>query len=177
MQKKIRILLITGTEAFPDLSPLNWSGIEKKYEITFHQSESSIAAFLSPSDLEAILAQYSTSEIDFVLVSGLIPWDLSSVHSVFSSKLKKGPKFLVNLPELLRSVPVNNLSSMEPADKIYSLSSETQFSVLLEQNRAKLLQGDTSRGFSLSPDHPEILLVPNYRRFYWPKLWIFRVFL
>ncbi len=93
----------------------------------------------------------------FVLVSGLIPWDLSSVHSVFSSKLKKGPKFLVNLPELLRSVPVNNLSSMEPADKIYSLSSETQFSVLLEQNRAKLLQGDTSRGFSLSPDHPEIL--------------------
>lgn len=159
--KKTRILLFTGKKAEADLTALDWKSLGKRFLFTFHTIPAGIIAFLSKEQLEQSLSGFRPDDFDFVLVSGLIPWDVSTVGGKWSAKIKKGPKFLVRIPEILKNMDLESLSSIEPADTLFRVSSASKYQLLLNQNRQKVHDPTYSKGFQLSESFPEIWFSPD----------------
>src|SRR6056297_1373193 len=99
--EKQNLLLVTGELAAEDLNNLDWGDLKDKFDIKVRTITKSIAAFTTRKDLEKALKEYQREDFDFIIVSGLIPWDVSTIKSSLAKKLRKGPKFFVNLPEIL----------------------------------------------------------------------------
>jgi dihydropteroate synthase-like protein len=159
---KIRLLLLTGLEAYTEIQTMDWSSVQTRFEIQIHPIELSIIAFLSPNQLEKELKQLQDCEFDYILVSGLISWDVSNVNSPYANKIKKGPKFIAMLPEILVNFDLELLSSKEPADKLYHNLNQQNLDRFI-QNKYDLFQSDhDGECFSLSQEHPNIIFSPHF---------------
>ena len=157
------IILITGSAAYRDIQAISWGKLSSKYSIEIMQSPASTAAFLTKRQLQKIVDSISikAAEIDYILVSGLIPWDLSEITGVFSSKLKKGPKFLVNLFDILKSTDLAQLSSIIPADKLLQSNAEEDLIEIIELHTEQLTDSNhfiIGKDLIISPNFPIKLL-------------------
>ncbi|MHA1720655.1 MAG: dihydropteroate synthase-like protein [Promethearchaeota archaeon] len=160
VKKKTRILLITGRDAFNDLLMINWGNLITKYEIEIVKAQVPIISLITKKKIETTLSSFEYDKFDLVITSGLIPWDLSKINSPFSSKIKKGPRFLANLPEILKNFDPFNLSSQIPADKLYTFSKEQNLDLLIDKNRRKFKELDKKNGFYLSKSESGVIFSP-----------------
>ncbi|MHA1510868.1 MAG: dihydropteroate synthase, partial [Promethearchaeota archaeon] len=161
MKKKTRILLITGRDALDDLKLLDWRNLRDFYDITIIQGQIPIISLISPKKLTIALSEFDSNDFDLVITSGLIPWDLSEIDSPFSSKLKKGPRFLVNLPEIMKNFDPFSFSSIIPADEIYKISKEENLNTIIEKNRHEFNNQSHPDGFRLVNKTNDIIFSPN----------------
>ncbi len=161
MINKTRILLITGRDAFNDLKLLDWRDLQAIYEITIIHAQIPIISLISPKILTNTLSEFESNNFDLVITSGLIPWDISEIDSPFSSKIKKGPKFLVNLPEILKNFDPFSFSPIIPADKIYKISKEENLNSIIAKSRQEFKNQSNSNGFRLVNKANEIIFSPN----------------
>jgi len=161
MNKKTRILLITGRDSLNDLKQLDWRDLRVFYDITIIQAPIPIISLISPKRLTNTLSEFESNDFDLVITSGLIPWDLSEIDSPFSSKIKKGPRFLVNLPEILKNFDPFSFSPIIPADEIYKLSKQENLNLLIEKNRQEFNKQSNPNGFRLVNKSNDIIFSPN----------------
>ncbi|QEE15973.2 dihydropteroate synthase-like protein [Promethearchaeum syntrophicum] len=161
MNRKTRILLITGRDAFNDIKLLDWSDLQSIYEITIIQAQIPIISLISPKILTATLSEFDANDFDLVITSGLIPWNLKVIKSPFSSKIKKGPRFLVNLPELIKNFDPFNFSPETPADKLYRITKKENLELIIEKNRQDFRNQPHPNGFILKNKKNNIFFNPN----------------
>ena len=161
MNNKTRILLITGRDAFNDLKLLDWKDLQAVYELTIVHAQIPIISLISPKILTTTLYEFESSNFDLVITSGLIPWNLSEIDSPFSSKIKKGPRFLVNLPEILKNFDPFSFSPITPADEIYKISKEEKLNSIIEKNRQEFKNQSKPNGFRLANKSNEIIFSPD----------------
>ncbi len=161
MNKKTRILLITGRDALNDLKLLDRRDLQNIYEITIIQAQIPIISLISPKILTNTLSDFDSNNFDLVITSGLIPWNLSDIDSPFSSKIKKGPRFLVNLPEILKNFDPFSFSSITPADEIYKISKEENLNSIIEKNRQEFKNQSSPNGFRIVNKSNDIIFSPN----------------
>jgi len=157
MNKKTRILLITGRDALNDLRQLDWGDLRDFYEIAIIQAQIPIISLISPKKLTIVLSEFDSNDFDLVITSGLIPWNLSEIDSSFSSKLKKGPRFLINLPEIMKNFDPFSFSPMIPADKIYKISKEENLNSIIEKNKHEFNNQSHPDGFRLANKTNDII--------------------
>ena len=161
MNKKTRILLITGRDAFNELELLDWKGLQEIYQITNIQAQVPIISLISPKKLTITLSEFDSNDFDLVITSGLIPWNLDKIDSPFSSKIKKGPKFLINLPEILKNFDPFSFSPKTPADEIYKISKEENLNSIINKNRQKFNNQSNPDGFCLTNKPNDIIFSQN----------------
>jgi len=161
MKKKTRILLITGRDALNDLKQLDWRDLQILYDITIIQAPITIISLISPKKLTNTLSEFDSNDFDLVITSGLIPWDLSEIDSPFSSKIKKGPRFLVNLPEILKNFDPFSFSPITPADEIYKISKEENLNLIIEKIRQEFKNQSNPNGFRLINESNDIIFSPD----------------
>jgi len=160
MNKKTRILLITGRDALNDLKLLDWRNLRSDYEITIIQAQIPIISLISPKILTNTLSEFDSNDFDLVITSGLIPWNLSEIDSPFSSKIKKGPKFLVNLPDIMKNFDPFSFSPIISADEIYKISKEENLNSIIENNRSEFKSQSQPNGFRLVNKSNDIIFSP-----------------
>ena len=161
MNKKTRILLITGRDALNELRLLDWKDLQEIYQITIIQAQVPIISLISPKILTITLSEFDSNDFDLVITSGLIPWDLSEIDSPFSLKIKKGPRFLINLPEILKNFDPFSFSPIIPADEIYKISKGENLNSIIEKNRQEFKNQSQSNGFRLVNKSNDIIFSPN----------------
>ncbi len=161
MNKKTRILLITGKDAFNDLKFLDWSDLQSLFDITIIQAQIPIISLISPKILTDTLSEFDSNDFDLVITSGLIPWNLKKIDSPFSTKLRKGPRFLVNLPEIIKNFDPFNFSPVTPADKLYKTSKKENLDLIIEKNRQDFKNQSQPNGFRLENKKNDIIFDPN----------------
>ncbi len=155
------LLIITGNDAYRAIKSLEWEKIRKKFKINIIKAEIITAAFMTRKDLEDCLIPYDAQDFDLVLVSGLIAWDVGRVNHPLKSKIKKGPRFLVNLIEILLTFELNKLSSSVPADDLYRSSILANYDEEVAAIKTSLSLEDSSNVFPLSSAHNQILFSPQ----------------
>ena len=161
MNKKTRILLITGRDALNDLKLLDWSDLQELYEIAIIQAQIPIISLISPKKLTNTLSEFDSNDFDLVITSGLIPWNLNEIDSPFSSKIKKGPRFLINLPEILKNFDPFSFSSIIPADEIYKIAKKENLNSIIEKNRQEFNNQSHPNGFRLINKTNDIIFSSN----------------
>ncbi|MHA1647861.1 MAG: dihydropteroate synthase-like protein, partial [Promethearchaeota archaeon] len=144
-----------------DLILLDWRDLRIFYDITIIQAQIPIISLISPKKLTNTLSEYDSNDFDLVITSGLIPWDISEINSPFSSKIKKGPRFLVNLPEIMKNFDPFSFSPIMPADEIYKISKEENLSSIIEKNRQEFKNQSHPDGFRLINNSNDIIFSPN----------------
>jgi dihydropteroate synthase-like protein len=160
-QKKTRLLLIGGSNSYKELMNLDWDAVKDNFIIKIIKGPNSTAAFITRKQLDELLSSYKPEDFDYVLLSGLVPWDLQKSNSQFSKILRKGPKFLVNLPEIIENFDLTQLSSIHPADKIYKTSIKTTMQSEIDRNTRACSSNSEGSSFILSDEHPDIIFCPN----------------
>jgi dihydropteroate synthase-like protein len=156
-----RLLLVTGHDAMSELKLLDWGAIFSLYDVTIVEAPISTASFLTHELLEQSLESYSPEEYDVVLISGLIPWDASNKKSKFSGKIKKGPKTLAGLVEILKKVPLEALSPTIAADTVYCGDIQTKLDDILQQRRETAIWSIPVNAFRLSVQFPDLIFCPE----------------
>ncbi len=147
--RKQKVLLITGLDAYEELASIDFNSLNSDYIFEIFRAPLSTVAFLSKKQLESILQNNNTGKYDYILVSGLIPWDLGEINKKYNIKIKKGPKFLSNLPEILKSVNIDMLSSLNSADSFMLTSSKNKIIESIEKTRKKILSSPKSNVFQI----------------------------
>jgi dihydropteroate synthase-like protein len=153
--------VVTGHEAFQEIEFIDWTAVKKKYDVNFAELPILIAAFISPTDIMNFLEEHTTAEYDMILVSGLIPWNLDSVHHPSAAKLRKGPESLAMLPEILLNYDLNKLNRQTPANLLYSRDARQNLEKLIQEKRNFIQNHMDGSSFSLSTNHPEIIFSPD----------------
>ncbi len=161
MNKKTRILLITGRDALNDLKLLDWGDLNSKYEISIIQAQVPIISLISPKKLAITLSEFNSNDFDLVITSGLIPWKLNEIDSPFSSKMKKGPRFLANLPEIMKNFDPFNFSPITPANEIYKISKEESLNSIIEKSRQEFNNQSFPNGFRIINESDDIIFSSN----------------
>ncbi len=158
-----KLILITGLDAYNDLISVDFgASVKTRYEIIYEKVPVKIAAFISKENIVDVLKKYESEPIDhWFIVSGLIPWDMDALDGPFKGRIKKGPKFLSNLKEILKLIHPKDLSGKDPADKIVKVDKKNHLKEIIDQTKSKIKQkilaGDPSEGFSISSKYPNVI--------------------
>lgn len=160
--EKEKLVLVTGEDAYDELVSLDLNLIKQKFEIVYEKISVKIAAFISKQHILRLIEKYEQDPLNhWFLVSGLIPWDLDEIEGKFKGRIKKGPKFLSNLKEVLKKMHPSQFSSKEPADKIIKFDSANELNEKIKEKKTVILKkiesGDYSSGFSISSKYPNII--------------------
>jgi dihydropteroate synthase-like protein len=158
-----KLILITGMDAYNDLISIDFGeSLKKQYEMIFERVPVKIAAFISKENIIEVLNKYEIEPLNhWVIVSGLIPWDMENIEGKFKGRVKKGPKFLSNLKEILKIIHPKDLSGKEPADKIIKFDKRNHLKEVIEQRKSlikdQISKGNYSEGFQISSRFPDVI--------------------
>lgn len=114
----MKILIITGDLAYPKIKELVK---ESKEDVLVHKADSQIAAFLTPNMIVSeIKANYNNilSEIDLILVPGLIRKSTDEITKALSIPTFKGSTDCADLPMVIDLIEDLELSTSKAADQL-----------------------------------------------------------
>ncbi|WP_371803512.1 DUF561 domain-containing protein [Candidatus Lokiarchaeum ossiferum] len=153
-----KILLITGENAFDYIKNVNLDHFQAKYEFQIAKIPIGTIAFLTKIELENYLNTFKNEEFHFIVVSGLIPWDLDEIKGPFQGRIKKGPKFFGTFPEVLKKLNISDLSAKYPANIKLENQGQTKMEELICNSRETLISASSKNYFNLSDQFPSVLV-------------------
>jgi dihydropteroate synthase-like protein len=121
MVKKLKILLITGKKSFIEISNVaNLVNVQKNLgiECVVKSASVDVSAFINKNHIESIWNELKQPNFNFILISGFIPWDTSSLVDRIEIPVYKGTKFSGNLLDLLINIRDVKLSTKKAADSL-----------------------------------------------------------
>jgi len=153
-----KILLITGENAYENVKTIDFAQFHHKYQFQIAKVSIGTIAFLSKRELQRFLTPYKVEDFDFIIVSGLIPWNLNDIPGQFRGKLKKGPKFIGTFPEILKTVPISDFSATEPADVLMHKRGQMNINQIISSTKEKLISHHPQDYFNLSETTQDTLM-------------------
>jgi len=128
----------------------------------------SVASLMSPEYIANALKTKDLSNIDLVLIPGLIKGDTSKIEEVTSIKTRKGPKNAADLPIVLKAIGKVKLSTTLPADEFVrrttfleaerALSTIKRDAIRQSNKREVIIIGAGKRRTFLGPSLPMLVL-------------------
>ncbi|UCH01895.1 MAG: dihydropteroate synthase-like protein [Candidatus Bathyarchaeota archaeon] len=136
----MRILIVTGQ--------LAKQSVEKHAFASSNETEVlalpvSVAALLTPSQIAAEIQKRKVRGFDLILVPGLVKGNLSVIEELSTIPVFKGPKYVADLPLVLKHINDITLSKSVPACELFKNELQQQALQALErveQNRNTLLK-------------------------------------
>ncbi|MHA1775785.1 MAG: DUF4346 domain-containing protein [Promethearchaeota archaeon] len=167
----VRILLVTGQEAALQLNPLHNKIIANKYHLFVHQCPVPIISLSSPTEiLQSLQETYSTSQLtqfSFIMLSGLIPWNVTNLQSHFEAKVVKGPPFSSQIVPTLENLSKGDLYSLKfdftnpesvGKEKLNKMTQSTLINLRKEQNEPYFTLSNAFSEIVFSPQLPAVLV-------------------
>jgi dihydropteroate synthase-like protein len=139
-----KVLLITGALAEDTVKRY---AKESNTDTEIVALKSAVAALLTPETIAKGLKDFDLKCFDVILVPGLVRGDTSVITKALGVQTFKGPRYAADLPTVLESLGVVQLSTVVPACDL--LREKLQKKALqeiekVEQNRDKLLKNPSS---------------------------------
>ena len=153
-----KILLITGQKAFDYTKNVNLEQFQDKYQFQIAKIPIETIAFLTKKELENYLIRFNNEEFHFIVVSGLIPWDLDEIKGQFHGRIKKGPKFFGSFPEILKSLNISDFSAKNPADIKLENQGQIEIEEIVRKSKETLVSTNSKNYFNISEQFPTILV-------------------
>ncbi len=153
---KINILIITGIQSYSTAKKI-------AEEIKFHNLKVvevaiSVSAFLSEKSVFQILSLENLKNIDYVLLPGFIQWSTKTLEEKFSLPIRKGPRFLSNLPSILKQLENLELSNTIPACDLLKLSSEDQYEKMVQNRIEYARKSISTHTFVVNEEFPNKII-------------------
>jgi dihydropteroate synthase-like protein len=153
------ILIITGQNSYSIIKDIVKN--IKKYDIKIYKAPITISAFLSESLTESILNEVRIPDYDLVLLPGFVQWDTKYLEKKLSVKLRKGPEFASDLPNILKNLDTINLSTQFSADKLMKISGEKEYETLLEDQIEKAKKNLGTHTFYINKKKTDLIIGRN----------------
>ena len=148
MVKNLKILLITGKKSLNEISIVANLVNNKKnlgVECVVKSASVEVSAFISKNHIESVWIGLKQTDFNFILISGLIPYDTSSLSDKIKIPVYKGTRFSGNLLDLLINIRDIKLSTSKAADSLLRSRSENRITNHIEK-KIRDLKTDGSTG-------------------------------
>jgi len=153
---KINILIITGIQSYATAKKI-------AEEIKFHnikviKATISVSAFLPEKLAYQILLDENLKNIDIVLLPGFIQWDTKSLEEKFLLPIRKGPRFLSDLPIILKYIEDLELSNKIPACDLLKFSGEDQYEDMVKKRIEYARKSISTHTFIVNEEFPDKII-------------------
>src|SRR5271157_4980554 len=142
----MRFLILTGQAAYLHVEQL----------ITTHDLQAkivalpvSVAAFITPAQVQDALNAENLPDFDLVLLPGLIPWDAGKLEKSFAIPIRKGPRNIDDLPALIQDDLIDHLSTRTAADVLTLQEFAGQYRDIIKNHEIVARQVGLPRNFAL----------------------------
>ncbi|MCJ7759556.1 dihydropteroate synthase, partial [Candidatus Bathyarchaeota archaeon] len=116
----MRVLIVTGLLANSIVAKSLSGARSRRFDNEVCILPVPVASLMSLEYIASMLEKKDLSNVDLVLIPGLIKGDASRVEKRISVKTRKGPKNAADLPAILEAAKKIELSTVIPADDLVS---------------------------------------------------------
>jgi dihydropteroate synthase-like protein len=156
---KINILIITGTQSFSAAQKI--AEETTTHNIKVIEATISVSAFLSEELVNVLLSRENLKKIDIVLLPGFIQWNTRKLEEKFSIPIRKGPRFLSDLPAILCQLDDLVLSNIIPACELLKSSGEDQYREMVKNRIEKARKSISTHTFIINEKFPDKIVGRN----------------
>jgi len=148
--------MITGIQSYSTAQKI--ADNTKNHKLTLIKAPISVSAFLSESITKEILSNQKIKDFEFILLPGFIQWDTTNLEKKFSIPIRKGPRFLSDLPAILKQLEALELSNKIPACDLLKQSGEEKFEEMLKARIHIAQTLTTTHTFIVSERFPDKII-------------------
>ena len=100
-------------------------------------------------------------DYDLVLLPGFVQWDSTSLEAKFSFRIRKGPEFASDLPELLNNLEEVKFSNTVPANKLFEQSGEALYNQIVQEQYKSARENLGFHTFYINEEKSELIIGRN----------------
>lgn len=133
----------------------------KNHDIKVIEAPISVSAFLNEKTAKEIISNEDLTELNLILLPGFVQWDTSNLEMKFSIPIRKGPRFLSDLPIVLKKIEKLDLSNKIPACELLRHSGEEEYEKLLENRITFAQKSNSTHTFVINEQFPDKIIGRN----------------
>ncbi len=155
----IKILIITGQNSYNTLKKI--LAPIKEHDIEVKKAPISISAFLTQENVRIILENTNLKGIELILIPGFVQWDAINLEKQYSVKIRKGPEFASDIPNILKKINIFELSTKISANKLLQSSTNEFYEEIYQKQLLLASRSTDSRTFYINPKTSKLMIGRN----------------
>ncbi len=155
----IKILIITGQNSYATIKKITIPF--KEHDIEVKKAPISISAFLTQENVKDILENSTLKGIELILIPGFVQWDTSNLEKQYSIKIRKGPEFASDLPDILKKVKKIELSTKISANRLLQSSTNEFYEEIYRKQLRIASEITDSRNFYVNSNISKVIIGRN----------------